>query len=416
MEKEVTRRAVIVSASAPNSVSLAPGGGGVVIDDLVEDLVDIGFFVTVLTPDDGATPFNGESYCVEPVLRSSGYLWGLMGPFDPGERLEDVAIIDEYAFSADMVIFSDRPIPHPYPCPTALLVQAVAYWEALSSVLHGHYDAIWTPSDYAARVCRYMLGGCCRPTEIQFKVLPPAAHVTAERVSTVSSAGQIRLASPHRAEHIKGHREAIQVAAALTREGLACHLSIPAAGSQIEKDLWRLSEELQVADSVELHSWIVAAEMGTYLQSMNWVLSLGVYPESFGLSVAASVVAGTPVIAQPIGAVPEVMEGNPMVRLHWSDDLEGIISTVQNHPDAQDVELGKRRVVEVSSREGFRMAVRDAVSTFGRTSRVLPGRTPKCSCAAPWLRSREGRIWNDIAADFDDARRLIHSRRQVCPD
>ena len=91
-----------------------------VIDDLVEDLVDIGFFVTVLTPDDGATPFNGESYCVEPVLRSSGYLWGLLGPCDPGERLEDVAIIDEYAFSADMVIFSDRPIPHPYPCPTAL--------------------------------------------------------------------------------------------------------------------------------------------------------------------------------------------------------------------------------------------------------------------------------------------------------
>lgn len=387
-------KAVVVTPSLPSSVS-NDGGGSVFVEHLLRALANQGWEVTVLAPlGSQCAEVSTPTVRIIPILRTWGYLWGLRGEFDPQDRLADLRCIESEQRNAHLLIFIDRPVPEAYQVPTILIIQAVAYWEALSAVLTNHQDAIWVPSNYAAAVVAYITGGCCAESSVPIEVVPPPVEFpppvhmyTRNRPDT-----PLRLTSPHRLDWSKGHLEAVALVARLRDSGRDAQLYVPAKGHKRMAQFIDYVHAAGVEEFVHIHSWVPRAKVPAYLGSMNWTLSLGYVPESFGLTVAESLVCTTPVVARPRGAVPEFSAfGNALVLSDTHDDW---IAALGNTPTREERLAHAYRIFDRFNPDRFLARVSPLFNVAVGSRPFLPRRT--CSCDPPWGQGRDNdfRAWS----------------------
>jgi glycogen(starch) synthase len=104
----------------------------------------------------------------------------------------------------------------------------------------------------------------------------------------------------------KGVQSAIDAIAYLSKHGIAANLRIVGAGPY-RPELVQRVEQQGIASRVQFVGRVAHDRLGETLESALAVLVPSTFPETFGISAADAALAGLPVIASRIGALPEVV-------------------------------------------------------------------------------------------------------------
>jgi glycosyltransferase involved in cell wall biosynthesis len=204
------------------------------------------------------------------------------------------------------------------------VIGGIAYPHCRECFASEEWDALVVPSqfvaDYAERYVSHNSQGRIRtiPNGIDVETFCPMA--LRSRVSD-----SFTLLVPARPDSGKGHSEAIAFAklcqAACYDVRLICFRQrscftnedfyerlLPSAGNTV----------------IEIRNWAERAEMPQAYRDSDLTLCLGSMPEGFGLAAAESIACGTPVLAQPIGSLRDLVP--PGCGMKWADDrdLQGI--------------------------------------------------------------------------------------------
>jgi len=300
------------------------GGVQTFVPDLIAGLVAAGDTVVVACPagdrsDDLVMPPPPGG--THPVVNE--YARGRLTAHD---RLRDAEVFDRLAMDADVVLTADRDVPCDTDTPVVLSLNNLTYPAMLDALFGLRWDAVVVPSRYLARGVSAVVGPG------RWDGQPPPVHVVpygidggrfrrqlvddAFRARYSPRDGRRLLAFPHRPEPDKGFDVALDALALLIVEDPAYTLLVPlppdsiALARDAEQRVAHRQQErvagLGLADHVIFHPWVDYEDMPGYLSMAEACLSVGEFPETFGLTVAQALACGTPVVATPAGALAEV--------------------------------------------------------------------------------------------------------------
>ncbi|MDD3370620.1 MAG: glycosyltransferase family 4 protein [Alphaproteobacteria bacterium] len=119
----------------------------------------------------------------------------------------------------------------------------------------------------------------------------------------------------------KGLSDFLYALAILPKEGTAWRAVIAGGGnvSQYKK----IAASLKLSSRVEFMGWVNQAKVSTFLHEAS-ALVLPSYEEGLPLVVLEALGCGTPVIATPVGSIPEVLENDRHVLLVTPGDRTGL--------------------------------------------------------------------------------------------
>jgi glycosyltransferase involved in cell wall biosynthesis len=400
-------RVLVVSYFAPLADHQA-GGVQQWVHHLLPRLVRRDLDITVVCPDrpDGPLLDAGPRLRIRPELREEG-----RRELRADEVRRNHEALARHAAGADVVWVIDRHLPIRVPQPVVLTWTTVAYLDELQGLMGDNWDVAVAPSPYMVRIAQALLGPdagpvLCVPVPVdvdRFRRVDPAPVVEAAQ-------GRPYLLFPHRPDAQKGADVALQVMAELARAGAPHRLLIPlppASVRAMRRYERRLVQRLQaragavgVSERVVFYPWAPPAAMPGLYSAAEWTLALSRLPEGFMLTPAESIACGTPVIATPAGALPEVLpEGHGLVVQDGFRDASAIAARVlAGPPPREEVERGARHV---ASRYGAD-AVADAyVRILSSTRKREPAyRRPTSSglVLSPWCRplGAPGALWHDL--------------------
>jgi len=224
-----------------------------------------------------------------------------------------------------------------------------------------------------------------------------------------AAGGRPYLFFPHRPDAAKGADVALRVMAELARAGAPHRLLVPqppASVPAVRRRESRLVERLRaraaaagLAERVVFYAWAPPAAMPGLYSAAEWTLALSRLPEGFMLTPSESIACGTPVIATPAGALPEVLpEGHGLVVQDGFRDASGIAARVlAGKPPRAEAERGARYVAGHYGAD----AVADAylgILTSTRKREPAPRRPSDDRLVlGPWCRpAGAGALWHDI--------------------
>ncbi|MGA1796101.1 MAG: glycosyltransferase family 4 protein [bacterium] len=98
----------------------------------------------------------------------------------------------------------------------------------------------------------------------------------------------------------------VRAMAELGRVGDRVHLVLAGRG-ELEGSLKGMAEELGVADRITFTGQVPEQELPRFYQAADFFVLPTEYLEGFGMVTLESLAAGTPVIATPVGATPEIL-------------------------------------------------------------------------------------------------------------
>ena len=141
---------------------------------------------------------------------------------------------------------------------------------------------------------------------------------------------------PHRPEREKGHLKALEIIEKLSKKDNSYILMFPCEPDSrlLDKDAERnFVNEVKanvkhknLSKHVIFHRWVDAEDMPEYLSIGEATLFLSELPETFGVSLVNSIVAGTPVISFGSGALKETV---PPGNAHFTINKENYIDAAE---------------------------------------------------------------------------------------
>lgn len=131
-----------------------------------------------------------------------------------------------------------------------------------------------------------------------------------------------------RLEPRMGIENLIQAIALLKERGFKGKLIIVGKGSLYES-LNRLKVTLQVQEQVELTGWVPDEKVIQYYQAADLFILPTRALEGFGLVLLESLACGTPVMATPVGAIPEVLEEMQLPFLFQNETPQAMVDGLE---------------------------------------------------------------------------------------
>lgn len=350
-------------------------------------------------------------------LRILDVLNGVDEEVRPAQRHDDAILLREQAELADVVLTIDRPFPVDTETPIVLSLNNFSYDRESRSAFALGWDAIVVPSAYLKRCVDWFFGeghwqGVAPPTH----VVPCAVTLGVSARLSASARSEILgpensgpfLAFPHRPDPDKGFETALRATLDLRQRGQPHTLLVPAFSLE---EAWpeqrrhmdermELVQRLGAEDVVRFHRWVEADEMAGYLGACDWSLCLSELPEGFGLGAIEGLLAGTPVVATPAGAVPDLLPA-----------LHGLtITEFRDHIRVADIIAAGPRPEEIAAGQHYISETYDVAAIADRWLKVLSqtvkSRTrysyaPSPTTPPPWMRElASGRRWDDYACDY----------------
>jgi glycosyltransferase involved in cell wall biosynthesis len=399
-------RVLVVSYFAPLADHQA-GGVQQWVHHVLPRLVRRGLEVTVVCPDrpDGPLLDAGPRLRIRPELREAGTR---ALPADEVRRNHET--LARHAAGADVVWVIDRHLPVRVPQPVVLTWTTVAYQTELDGLMGGNWDVAVAPSPYMVRTAQALMGPAagpvlCVPVPVdvdRFRRVDPPPVVEA-------AGGQPYLFFPHRPDPAKGADVALRVMSELAKAGAPHRLLVPtppASVRAVRERERRLVQRLQarvaaagLAERVVFYPWAPPAAMPGLYSAAEWTLALSRLPEGFMLTPSESIACGTPVIATPAGALPEVLpEGHGLVVQDGFRDASAIASRVLAGPPPRvEAERGARFVASRYSADVVADAYVEILATT-RKREPAPRRPGDGRVVlGPWCRPLgAGAVWHDI--------------------
>jgi glycosyltransferase involved in cell wall biosynthesis len=399
-------RVLVVSYFAPLAGHQA-GGVQQWVHHVLPRLVARGLDLTVICPErpDGPLLDAGPRLRIRPELREAG-----RRPLRADEVRHNHEALARHAAAADVVWVIDRHLPIRVPPPVVLTWTTVAYWTELEGLVGGNWDVAVTPSPYLVRTARALLGPAagpvlCVPVPVdvdRFRRVDPMPALEAAR-------GRPYLLFPHRPDPGKGSDVALRVVGELARAGAPHRLLVPlppASVRAVRRREQRMIQRLRaraaaagLAEHVVFYPWAAPADMPGLYSGAEWTLALSRLPEGFMLTPAESIACGTPVIATPSGALPEVLPpGHGLVVQDGFRDASAIAARVLAGPPRAEAERGARYVASHYGAEAVADAYVDILSSARKREPAVRRPADGRLVLSPWCRRLgPGTLWHDIS-------------------
>lgn len=405
-------RVLVYTYFPPHRRHLA-GGAQRMVDMLLTLLATDSTEITVVCPGRGARDLVAD----HANLRVLDVLNGVDEEVSPAQRHRDAVLLRQQADLADVIVTIDRPFPVDTETPVVLSLNNFSYDRESRSVFALGWDAIVVPSPYLNRCVDWFFGaqhwrGLAPPVY----AVPCAVSLGANEPLSASAQREILgstksapfLAFPHRPDPNKGFETALRATLELRDRGMHHTLLVPAyplaeAWPEQRTHLRQRRElvtRLGAEHAVRFHRWVEADEMAGYLGAADWSLCLSELPEGFGLGVIEGVLAGTPVIATPAGAIPDLLPAYHGVSITEFRDHESVADIVAAGSSSEEIAAGRGYIGETydvrSIAHRWMVVLLQTVKSKSPYDYVpSPTRRP------PWLRKlASGRDWDDYARDY----------------
>jgi glycosyltransferase involved in cell wall biosynthesis len=403
-------RVLLVSYFAPLADHQA-GGVQQWVRHILPRLVSRGMRFTVLCPAAAPGPLLdlGPDLQVLPELYEPG-----RGPLRADEARHNLETLARHAAGADVIWVLDRHLPIRLPQPVVLSWTTVAYWTEVEGLLGCNWDVAVVPSPYMVRQAAALVGPAhggggrppvvCIPCPVdvdRFRPVDPPPVVEA-------AGGHPFLLFPHRPDADKGFDVALGVLGALAGAGAPHRLLVPLPPASVRavrgrerrlvQRFQRRAAAVGLGDRVVFYPWAPASAMPGLYSAAEWTLVLSRLPESFVLTAAESLACGTPVLATPAGALPDLVPpGHGLVLLDGFRDVDAIAAHVlAGRPPLEEIRRGARHVADAYGAD----RIADAYVTLLRTARKRPSEpVPRAGddvALSPWCRQLDrSTLWHD---------------------
>lgn len=394
----------------------APGGVQAFAQRLIPELAARNVQITFVGPaaDDHA-PLAGH----DGVNVVSGLMTAKDVRPDPEAIADDLVRFREALEPADVILTFDRHLPLPCRQPVVLSLNNLTYGPEVASLFGAHWDCLVCPHRYLRAVADWYVSD-----DAWQGPSPPCRTVIPYGISCQSPADNVAVARlkdqlgipdadryllfPHRPDPAKGFDVAVAAMAKLRRNGIDAVLLVPEVPTG---DAWPhqrtyMKERREAlganADAVVFHRWILRSEMGAYFRMGDRTLCVGTLPETFGLTMVESVVAGTGVVATPAGALNDVLPPRHGVQFVDFYDADAIESALERDVDPAEIANGRTFITaEFAWERVADMWVKLLSELKKRRSAFVPRR--HTAERPPWVRATpSGRIWDDYLARYVD--------------
>lgn len=214
---------------------------------------------------------------------------------------------------------------------------------------------------------------------------------------------------PHRPDPDKGFEVALAVLQRLRERGEDIRLLVPTPPQSVQavrereqrfihQTLHDRIRAMGLSGAVVLHPWVAHHLLPAYYSLAECCLAPSRLPEGFGLSVLQAVSCGTPVVATPAGAVPDLLPPDHGVRLVPFDNVEATVaaSRTASKSDADAVRRGREFIGRHYRVDQHADAILEHLtSTTKSRARYQPG-APRPTRPAPWWRETGNQArWHD---------------------
>jgi glycosyltransferase involved in cell wall biosynthesis len=126
----------------------------------------------------------------------------------------------------------------------------------------------------------------------------------------------------------KGAHLLIKAVSILATKGTSVRLAIAGAGPELAM-LKHLASELKVFDLIDFLGWLPRAALANAFAKATVVIVPSIEQEPFGLIAAEAAMAGRPVIAARVGALPEIVEDQRTGILFEPDNSLDLANAIQ---------------------------------------------------------------------------------------
>lgn len=168
------------------------------------------------------------------------------------------------------------------------------------------------------------------------------------RVRAISPGSPLRLLFAGWMTVHKGVPELIDAMRQLVREGRAVTLTMAGGGTLLDQAR-AVAAEPAMLDLLYVKGWLDRAELADELQTAD-ILVLPSYAEGFPNIVMEALAEGMPVIATPVGAIPDSVKGGVTGTIVPVGDAQAIAAAVRSYLDNPDeLERQSRAALETAA-------------------------------------------------------------------
>jgi glycosyltransferase involved in cell wall biosynthesis len=396
----------------PRSTHLA-GGAQQVIHDLLRGCAERGLRIDVVCPkaEDDDHLLSHPNMRILPVLAES--TGAALTPYERQLNLQHLAAAAQVS---DVILTVDRAFPLEVDQPVVLLLNNFSYGTEVDGVFSFTWDSVIVPSRYLAAAVAAVAGpelwaGGERP----IRVAEPGVDGGHFRPSSTDEAlacldldvGRYLL-FPHRPDPDKGFDVALGAVTLLRRQGSDVRLLVPlppksvmAVRERERRYVDQLRERVTkagLADAVILHPWVPHHLLPAYYSLAECCLVPSRLPEGFGLSVLQSVSCGTPVVATPAGAIPQLLPPDHGMTVVPFNDIGATAAAIVSSASEGDqaVHRGSELIRRHYGADRYVETVIDHLFAATKSEARYTPHAPRPPTAAPWWRDiGEGRRWHD---------------------
>jgi len=343
---------ILVYSYFPALKNLQLGGAQLIMHDLLVGLVKGGIDVTFICPGTNEKDLLtlGGKFKILPVLKSEGNR-----TLFPYERLFNLQQIKKYSQNADIIWTLDRSFPIEAPQSVVLSLDQFSYPDEMESLLSLSWDVLIVSSGYLYNIANSIVG----PRFWEGKA--PTIHVVPYCIDTdlFSHAAADDLCSrlglcestpfllfPHRPDPAKGFDLALRVLQKLQVKGILYKLLVPMNPAyKSDRRYYNLlrtkAETMGVGSQVVFHDWISLKDLPAYYSLGTWTLSIGTFPEGFGLTPIQSISCGTPVICTRAGALSDHLPPDHGIRCVDFNAVDEIVYHITHKPSKSEILRGR---------------------------------------------------------------------------